>query len=144
MGSWRVRHDWSTEQQQEFLSHIRPLCPSEVYAHHKVLGQISPAENLASSSLHDSTLAFSSGGLLSIPLIWICFCHFYLNSPSGQVSENVEASSLLLSLCASNLFLSCLCASFFCRELKGHRLCGHPNQAQIPVLQLTRCILLCN
>ena len=62
----------------------------------------------------------------------------------ANVSENVDASSLLLSLCASNPFLSCLCASFFCRELKGNRLCGHPNQDQIPVLQLTRCIHLCN
>ena len=24
------------------------------------------------------------GGPLSIPLIWILFCHFYLNSPSGK------------------------------------------------------------
>ena len=61
----------------------------------------------------------------------------------ANVSEKVE-TSLLLSLRRSKIFLSCLCASFFCRELKGHRLCGHPNQDQIPVLQPTRCIHLCN
>ena len=62
----------------------------------------------------------------------------------ANVSEKVETSSLLLSLCSSNLFLSCLCASLFCRELKGHRLCRQPNQDQIPVPQLTRCRHFCN
>lgn len=80
----------------EFLSHIRPLCHSEVYAHHKAPGHISQAEPLASPPWNRHA-GFPSLCLLSAPPLAL-FCHLYLQQPLWQMCQKTQ-QHLLYSFC---------------------------------------------